>query len=144
MDKKRIEIIITIILAVILVLSWANSFKFLKGRVGKKATTAVSDVSISSSTINKENAVHIATKAHNGESLEWARCPFSGKVYSDESSVSTLKLVGIVSDEKGVQAAINNELYRKGDRINNKYSVLDIQSDRVILSDGTKEFELRL
>ncbi len=54
-----------------------------------------------------------------------------------------LILNGIVLDEDGYKAIINDTIVGIGDKVN-KNTVVDIRKDSVVLSDGVDNFELRL
>ncbi len=75
--------------------------------------------------------------------LAWERCPFSGKIYSAQKRLKDLTLAGIIWDEKKPLAIINNEIVKAQDKINGR-TVIEIKHDRVILNDGSEDFELRL
>ncbi|MFC1646610.1 hypothetical protein ACFL2Y_05500 [Candidatus Omnitrophota bacterium] len=69
----------------------------------------------------------------------WGRSPFTLKKVVDK----TIRLNGIVWDEHIPKAIINDYIVGIGDTIGEN-TVVDIKQDRVILSDGTRTFELRL
>ena len=68
----------------------------------------------------------------------WGRNPFLPKSATAESG-----LTGIIWNEDNPKAIINDEIVAIGDKIDGK-TVIDIKQDRIILNDGTKEFDLRL
>lgn len=71
----------------------------------------------------------------------WGRSPFLPKT---ESVVTRTKLVlaGIAWDDQSPKAVINDQIVGVGDTVGGN-SVVSIQKDRVIMSDGSSDFELR-
>ena len=70
----------------------------------------------------------------------WGRTPFS---LAPVKAYQGLILEGIVWDKNKPAAIINGSVVKVGDTID-EHIVVDIKRDRVIISDGSKEFELRL
>lgn len=70
---------------------------------------------------------------------EWGRDPFD--VYAVKSQKSILS--GVLWERESPQAMINDEIVGIGGKAG-LYTVVDIQQDRVILNDGTKDFEVLL
>lgn len=143
MDKKQKQIIIISLLVVFLIVVWVNAFKAI-GKKSKKKTAA----SATAAAVSKPSTQKIKTKSKvadkKEEDLEWVRCPFSGSVYSGTSiEMADLKLMGIFWDEKSPRAIINNKVVNVGASIDIN-TVLGIEKDRVILSDGLRIFELKL
>ena len=68
------------------------------------------------------------------------RYPFSP---SQQKSDISIKLTGIVWDEKSPAAIINGVLVRKGDMIDGK-EVKDITRNSVTVKEGDKEYKLEL
>lgn len=70
----------------------------------------------------------------------WARNPF---VVSESGSNNSKGLIldGIVWDKKSPVAIINGNMVGIGDKVQEN-TVVDIKQDRVILNDGTGNFEL--
>lgn len=74
----------------------------------------------------------------------WVRDPFSsGPAVSSPTTISDMRLTGILWDDVAPLAMINDNPIGVGDKIGG-YTVADIQKDTVILTDGTKNYELRL
>ena len=71
----------------------------------------------------------------------WGRSPFMPKT---EAVVTPTKLIlaGIAWDDENPKAVINDEIVGAGDKVGGN-TVVSIQKDRVIMSDGSSEFELR-
>ncbi len=141
MDKKRVEIIITAILILIFIFGWANNIKILKKRAGQKTG---SQGPISSVSTLKPSPIQMGRdEKYREEKLTWVRDPFSGKIYTSGEGSRDLKLDGIIWDKKEPLAMINECIVRVGDEIGES-KIIDIKPDRVILNDGTRDFELRL
>ena len=78
------------------------------------------------------------------EFVDWGRDPFTfpqreGKV----DNISNLTLLCIILSDKEAQAFINESIVRVGDRIADK-TVRRIEQNRVILTDGTRDYVLEL
>jgi len=140
--EKNKKLIILAILTVVVVFVWTRAFKGPSGRkagvpseapglaLGKRAPGAFLS--------------QVASKRARGKSAyaTWDRNPF---VLGERGAVvvSGLSLDGIVWDEKSPYAIISDKIVGVGDEIaGNK--VIDIKVDSVTLSDGTREYELKL
>jgi len=82
------------------------------------------------------------------EFVGWPRDPFAKPQIEEKeekkvSSVSALKLGAIMWDDKNPSAFINGKFVSVGDKIDDK-TVKQIERDRVILTDGTKDYVLEL
>ena len=60
-----------------------------------------------------------------------------------EAQGEGLQLAGIISDDSGLYALINDQIAHLGDKIG-EYTVIDITQGKVILNDGAKNIELKL
>jgi hypothetical protein len=160
MERKKIEIIITVILALVFGLLIVRSFKLFK-KV-QKSKDIVSNVSMPVNTASDKTIPEQEAKAavvqsvsypnlSEDNSLEWGRCPFSGKQYGAVIETQTvivqkpipLSLGGIIWDSASPKALINDEIVQPGYMIG-QYTVKEIKQDRVILNDGNKDIELTL
>ena len=56
---------------------------------------------------------------------------------------SKLSLSGILASGKGFKAMIGDSIVGKGDKIDGN-TVIEVEKEKVILNDGTKDFELKL
>jgi len=79
--------------------------------------------------------------AQQSQFTDWGRNPFLPEGMEDASQEHVL--MGIVWDEKMPRCVINNRIVGVGDEVAGK-RVKEIRRDRVILSDGLKEVELRV
>ena len=142
-DKKKLEIIITSVLILVFILAFANSFKSIRKRIKPKEAPQAQAQARPAALSQTAAVSQGPTPAKEEEKLVWGRDPFSGKVYSSTERAINLSLSGILWDSKNPQALINSEIVRVGDTLGN-YTVIGITKDRVILNDGTKDFELIL
>ncbi len=71
----------------------------------------------------------------------WGRSPFLQKT---EAVVTPTKLIlaGIAWDDQGPKAVINDQIVGVGDKVGGN-TVVSIKKDRVIMNDGSSDFELR-
>jgi len=160
MNKKTIEIIITSILAVVLIFTFTRSLKlFMKARHSNAPVAQVSEpqknepVRAEYPQISQmaDQMKNIYPNLLEDESLEWGRCPFSGKKFGEvvETPVITgpkpilLNLGGIIWDTTNPKALINDEIVQPGYMIG-QYTVKEIKQDRVIINDGDKDIVLTL
>jgi len=149
MDKKRIEIIVTSFLVLILIFVWLNSIKVLKKRIVQKVkfpAAAQSADFLKLELIGLEKEVFVKEEKERNEdaSLVWVRCPFCGKLYGEqEVMVVDLAVSGIIWDEVNPQAIINSKILAEGDSIGG-FSIEKIEKQKVILSDGKKRIELNI
>ena len=142
MDKKKIEILSTVALVVVLVLLLTHTFKQVKGKVAPFAAqfnkTAYQPGPLA--------GIKVAVVKENEKELEWGRDPFVLTEVSDESTrPKTLKLMGITYDDKGgkIMAIIDDEIVKVGSKAG-KFIVKEIYKDRVILNDGQNDVTLKL
>jgi hypothetical protein len=147
--KQRLQLGITAVLVLVLIFAWANSFKVLKKRAVPQAQQAVSGTSMGAKDVPDTAAAQVPQPAVTEEAQdksEYLRDPFSGKIYTGKEAATgpvTLKLDGIIWDEKAPLAMINGRILKPGDTIAQN-RIIKIKPDRVFLSDGLREFELKL
>jgi len=104
------------------------------------------DVSSTTSSVTFDQAIPVtrAVLRKRTEFVDWGRNPFAGSQREDEvGSVSNLRLFGIMVTDEGAQAFINESIVRVGDKITDK-TVKRIEQNRVVLTDGTKDYVLEL
>jgi len=147
MGKKRIEIIITSVLILVLILVWVNSVKVLKKRFKPKAKSQVALLSVSSV---EPQVVELKEREWNEDKfLEWVRCPFCGKRYGEGEEEEEVEVVvdlaisGIIWDEVRPQAIINDEILGEGDSIEG-FLIDKIERQKVFLSNKKRKIELTL
>jgi hypothetical protein len=141
MDKKRLEIIITSVLVLLLIITWVNSIKTVKKKLSlnKSILNAASEAK-PSPTIPLPGIV-------NNKDVSWVRDPFSGKLYGstrkNPEDPHSLSLAGIIWDKEKPLVLINNKVAGVGDYVSGNI-VVSIKNDRVILNDGVNDFEIRI
>ena len=77
------------------------------------------------------------------DALPLSRDPFSYTGAGPKTSRDDLELTGILWDPKRPTAVINGVFYSVGNSTD-QFTVTGIQEDKVLLKDGTGDFELRL
>jgi hypothetical protein len=156
MDKKtKVEVIATAAMVLIFIIILSSSLKAISKKKTPdrsnyvtpqafqeliKRDAAATENTASSLQAAKERAAIMDDKA------PWGKDPFSEKSLGGfgEVAISDLKLEGILCQEgTEPQALINGEVVTKGDRIGNVTVVL-IEKDAVIVTDGEKNYKLNL
>lgn len=133
-DKK---IIILILLSIFAVVSLIYGIRTLPKSGAKKAYTATGE----NSQVLPQTVVTTQRRAKRSKFTSWKRNPFVPKEVPGASS--NLVLSGILGSGNNLKAMIGDTMVGKGDKVGNN-TVVDIQRDKVILNDGTKDFELNL
>jgi len=107
------------------------------------------DVSSTTSSVTFDQAIPVtrAVSKKRTEFVDWERDPFAKPQEEREEkkvgSVSDLKLGAIMWDNKKPSAFIKGKIVSMGDKIDDK-TVKQIEQNRVILTDGTKDYVLKL
>lgn len=81
-------------------------------------------------------------QARRSEYKDYKRNPFTTAPVS-QSQGAGLRLSGIIYDEKGLYALINDQIVHLGGKIG-EYAVIGITQGKVILNDGAKNIELKI
>ncbi|MCD6583860.1 MAG: hypothetical protein J7K71_04160 [Candidatus Omnitrophica bacterium] len=152
MDKKRVELIITLGLVIIFIFVLAVNLKPKKPKQKLSPSSKISEkekgVSISKKKIEKilRASPQEIEKQKNRAQLSWGRDPFfsSFLVKKEVSKTTSLTLKGVTigKDKKGY-AFINDEIVTIGDTIEG-YQVIEIQKNKVILKRDNELFYLTL
>lgn len=157
MDKKKAELVITGVLIVIFIIVLTNSIMKIRGKIPPAPKPKlVDEVSEPPALTTRKETLSVKTEQFiSKETLKkdirqktepsWGRDPFVREetVISQDSGVSSLKLMGITTGGSKSMAIINNEIVNVGSKVG-KFTVLKIVKDRVVLTDGEKNFELML
>lgn len=140
MDKKKIEIIAVVILIIIFVFILFNSFSKVRKKTTAPRAYAPAQVMPARAVVPQVKAEGKVPKKHT-----WGRDPFTDlMVQTPTTSSTSLRLMGILgTDESNFKAIINDEFVSKGAKIGN-LTVLRISSKSVVLTDGNRNFELKL
>ena len=132
--QRNSKLAIVIVLITVAIFVWVPK--------GKKTK----DVSSTTSSVTFDQAIPVtrAVPRKRTEFVDWGRNPFALPQREKEvDSVSHLELFAIMWDNEGAQAIINESVVREGDKITDK-TVKRIEQNRVILTDGTKDYVLKL
>jgi hypothetical protein len=146
MDKQQKQIIITGILILILIIAWIHSFKVLRKRFAKKASSSASVEVILPQNISATLSEPLTLVDNSEEEdLQWHRCPFCGIIYTETEDQETigLRLMGILWDDKEPMVIIGEDVFKQGDKIG-KFVITEIRHNKVIVNDGVRDFELRV
>jgi len=127
-------------LAILIVLVTAAIFVWVPK---SKKTQGVSSTT-SSVTFDRAIPVVRAVPRKRTEFVDWGRNPFAWPKREEEvGGISDLALSCIIWNDEGTQAVIGKSIVRVGDKIGDK-TVKRIEQNRVILTDGTKDYVLEL
>ena len=132
-DKKVIALIILAILAVISLIYGVTASP--KTRVKSAA------VSQSQTVTPSPNVASVQRRARRSQFKVWKKSPFARARIKPEAPKFVLN--GIIWSDVKPRAMIGNTMVVKGDTIDGN-KVIDIRPGKVILSDGTKNFELEM
>ncbi len=155
--KQKIKLAFIAVLSLILILALINAQKSLSRVKERREKTLASAALTKTSEGNFPYDVLYPSgeKAETSEGLyrkleeetkdlKLARDPFNQyEIITRDISNSGSALQGIIWDEKSPKAVIDGKIVSTGDRVGGKV-VLEILPDRVVLSEGTEKYELRL
>ena len=136
-NKKVIALIVLSALAVISLIYGAvapSKSKFKSAAAGKQVAAAPAQDA-------PKSAVLTARRPKRSQFKTWKRNPFASGFTA--STMTELTLNGIIWNKSTPKAMIGDAIVVKGDTIGEN-KVIDIKPDRVILNDGTKDFELKM
>ena len=132
--KRKSKLAILIVLVTTVIFVWVPK--------GKK----IKDVSSTTSSVTFSQAIPVtrAVRRKRTEFVDWGRNPFVWPQIKEKAdSISDLKLGAIMWSDKKLSAFINGKIVSVGDKITDK-TVKQIEPDRVILTDGIKDYVLEL
>lgn len=135
-SKEKIQLIVTGILGIVLVLMSARTFEQMRSKKSQRSAPSVVVQPVAAD----PSAPVYAALAEEAAKLSVERDPFFPV---PKVAASSIVLNGILWDENKPTAIINNEIVQVGQSVNGKV-IVGIRKDRVILSDGSKEFELKM
>ena len=130
--NRKLAILIVLVTAAIFV--WVPKSKKTQG------------VSSTTSSVTFDRAIPVvrAVPRKRTEFVDWGRNPFAWPKREEEvGGISDLALSCIIWNDEGTQAVIGKSIVRVGDKIGDK-TVKRIEQNRVILTDGTKDYVLEL
>lgn len=136
-DKKVVILIVLSIFAVIsLVYGIVASPKARVKNVQAGAQKNLQQVPAS------EDLSSLRRRAKRSKFTSWKRNPFTLQK-APSTAFNGLVLGGIMFDKEKPLALINNDVVKIGDNIGGNI-IVDIKQDRVILNNGTSNFELKI
>lgn len=141
MKKQSNQMVIVVILAVILVIAWIYVFDTIK----KRRTSARASPAVKLQQQSQPTTMTVTPsvkKQADTQEFSWVRCPFSGKRYGQEPMID-LKISGIIWDEIKPQVIINDMILTEGAAFGS-YVIKRIEKKKVVISDGSKDYELTL
>ena len=139
-NKKVIALIILAVLAVISLIYGVTASP--KSRA-KSAAIAERQAAITPAQSAATSIIAATRRPKRSQCKTWKRSPFVSGLPTSTTTTMKLTLNGIIWDKTNPKAIIGDAIVVKGDTVGaNK--VVDIQPDKVILNDGTKDFELKL
>jgi hypothetical protein len=130
LDRKRVQVIITIVLVIVLIITWKNTLVVIRKHAKAKLAPA--------SETGPDKAAAPAVSTAKTQKLSWVRDPFSGKAYiaTRQAAYEDVRLYGVIWDASTPLAMINDKIVKVGDKID-KYKVLKITSQEVVLKDAS-------
>jgi hypothetical protein len=137
MEKKRLEIIITVILGIVFVLVSLNSLSVIRKKTKEKIAVQMPSQGAAST------AADAPLTEVSEDKLSWVKDPFSGKLYSSSSEME-LRLEGILWDPKNPAAIINGEVVKIGDVLAGGSRIVAIKQNMVVVNDGMRNIEIKL
>jgi hypothetical protein len=143
MKKSTIEIIITVFLVIILFVAVSHMLGARKKLIARKHKMTATPALQPAPHVGIATHGDLAKLEEKAQKLTWGRDPFTYRPsYTPGSSVG-LQLNGIVWDAKNPKAMIDDLIVGVGAKIGN-YTVLEINPDSVVVTDGTNTIQLRL
>ncbi|MFH1190692.1 MAG: hypothetical protein V1670_00640 [Candidatus Omnitrophota bacterium] len=146
--KDLIQLGVTGILAIVLIFVLSSAFKKKPGALGNSKNTlpkASDSAMVSANQVKKSESqglYHLLEQ--QADSLELKRDPFTAAPITSEKALSgEVDLTGILWDKDKPLAIINGDIIKKGERLGSK-TIIEIKRDRVILSDGSALYEIKL
>ncbi len=143
-NKSKTEIIITSVLIAVFLVIVINTVNTLRSKRGARPPVPISPNLLEE--VRKhglENAAEAVTQKKKDfikdEFPAWGRDPFR----EADISLSRLGLQGIMWDPENPKAIISNRIVQVGDSVGEN-TIIEIKRDKVVLTDGTNTFELRL
>ena len=137
--NRKLAILIVLVTAAIFV--WVPKSKKTQG------------VSSTTSSVTFDRAIPVTravprkrtlATGRRAEFVDWGRNPFAWPKREEEvGGISDLALSCIIWNDEGTQAVIDRLIVRVGDKIGDK-TVKRIEQNRVILTEGTKDYVLEL
>jgi len=139
-DKQNKKLIIFIILCIFAVFTLIRGV-LVPTRPKLRASSEPEPVSLNKTVNFIEEGLSLRRNTAKSNYVNWGRNPFTMGAVIKVGAEDTLE--GIIWDEKSPLALINGRTIRIGDKLGSD-KVIDIQKNKVVLSDGIRERELKL
>lgn len=150
LSKEKKEIIITSILGVVLVFILIKNFwiPYQKAKTVSRKVTAVEGKDYSHGKlremVSEAKEKNEILKLHKKRAeMDWNRNPFARMTSSRRAHVGPIRLSGIILDERGAFAVINDQIVRLGEDVNGMV-LKDIRETSVVLKKDGEEVEVFL
>ena len=137
--QKKIVILIVLSIGAVISLIYGITASPKTRRSTSPAAEYVSSVKTAQSS---RGIIPTERRAKRTEFNFWGRNPFAEKE-SPKVKVTKLRLNGILWDDAAPKAIIGDDIVGIGDKVGPN-TVVDIKEDRVVLNNGTADFELKL
>jgi len=155
-NKSKVQIAVTSVLVVAFIIILINSISTILRKRYPPKPAPISpgtfkeivkrDIGMASKMADIQESYEYTDPMKSQEDEPWGRDPFSEEaaLKGSELAVSDLKLEGILCHHgKAPTAIINGEIVGKGDKIGGT-TVVSIDKDSIIVSDGSKNYKLNL
>jgi type II secretory pathway component PulC len=133
MQNKKVTVLI--ILSIFAVISLIHGIT-----ARPKTRAAQQNIAAGKKLMAPQGGFSVERRATRSKFTSWKRSPF---VPSGTPASPNLVLSGIIWNNIKPKAMINDMILTKGDSVGEN-RIIDIKPDRVILNDGTKNFELKM
>jgi hypothetical protein len=141
-SKEIIEVTITGALVIILLSTVANAVKKVKHT--KHPVSRITFSSAVTQPLSPSGGDTYKMQLEESEHLEFKRDPFTNApIASKQGNSAQPSLSGILWDEAKPLAVVDGEVVKTGDIVKGK-KIIAIKQDRIILFDGSGEYELKL
>lgn len=140
-NKKMVVLIVLGLLAFVSLIY--GVFSGSGHRTSTSFHNAVIDINTKDSSSLSENFSSVARRAKRTQYRSWKRSPFIPKGVPGAPH-SKFALNGILASGKELKAMLGDAIVGKGDRVDATTTVVEVRKDRIILNDGTKDYELKL
>ena len=141
MQNKKMIILIALGIAAVLSLIYGTSAK-PKWKTSPASQEPVIKAGSDSHESPASLVGHIKRRAKRTQFHAWKRSVFVPKGMPG-TAMSKLSLNGILASGKEFKAMIGDSIVGKGDKVSGN-TVVEVKKDKVILNDGTKDFELKI
>ncbi|MDP3791437.1 MAG: hypothetical protein Q8R38_05300 [Candidatus Omnitrophota bacterium] len=133
MDNKKVIILVVLSIFAVISLIYGITAK-PKSRIAGQGITATKGL------MPPQDDISVERRAKRSKFTSWKRSPF---VATGTSTSSNLVLSGIIWNKDRPKAMIGDRIVTKGSVIEGS-TVVEIKPGKVILNDGTKDFELKI